>query len=66
MIEAQALTIGNRHQKEINQDFLGGEIMDKSVGDKPMIDPTERASYLPDPFMLDEPLDIHKRHLLVV
>ncbi len=49
MIEADPVSVGNGHQKKIEQDLHGGKIPKKSAGDKTMIDPAERSLNLTDP-----------------
>jgi hypothetical protein len=62
VVEAQSMAVGDSDQKEIEKDFQGREISQKSSRDETMIDPAEGAFDLSEPLRKENPFDLHGHH----
>jgi hypothetical protein len=49
MVEADPVSVGNGHQKKIEQGLHSGQIPKEPASDKAMVNPTEGSLNLPDP-----------------
>ena len=64
MIKAQSISVRNGDQKEIEKHFDHGEVVEKSFGNKTVVDPTEGALDLSNSVGEKEFFDCHGPHLL--
>jgi hypothetical protein len=64
IIEAQSVSIRNGHQKKIEKDFQGRQVLQKPSCNEPMVDPAERTFDLSNSVGAKESFDNHRFHIL--